>query len=94
VGKLPESYPVELNRIYTTHRFVEAKILFKHHGHRDDNENEISNWLYKPDEPLVHISQQAMPVHINLWLFQGQPSVDGNEVEVVIHSFSFASLGK
>ncbi|MBL0345593.1 glycoside hydrolase family 16 protein [Candidatus Villigracilis affinis] len=97
VEQTSESFPVTLNGTYTTHRFVweSQKILFQAlHGHRDDNENEIANWLYKPDEPLVHISQQAMPVHINLWLFQGQPPVDGNEVEVIIHSFTFASLGK
>jgi len=30
-------------------------------------------------------------VHMNLWLFGGHAPVDGQEVEVVIHSFSFVS---
>ena len=97
IEQISNSFPVALNGTYTTQRFVweSRKIFFQAlHGHRDDNENEIVNWLYKPDDPLAHISQQAMPVHINLWLFQGQPPVDGHEVEIVIHSFTFASLGK
>ncbi len=92
-----QSYPVELNGTYTTQRFTweSQQILFQAlHGHRDDNENEIAKWLYQPDEPFRHISQQAMPIHINLWLFQGQPPVNGNEVEVIIHSFTFISLEK
>ncbi|HEX7578114.1 MAG TPA: hypothetical protein VF430_08770, partial [Verrucomicrobiae bacterium] len=32
-------------------------------------------------------------VHLNLWLFQGNPPTDNNEVEVVIKSFSFVPLG-
>jgi hypothetical protein len=30
-----------------------------------------------------------MPVHINLWLFQGRPPKDGQEVEVIIRGFKY-----
>ena len=32
-------------------------------------------------------------VHLNLWLFQGNPPTDSNEVEVIIKSFNFVPLG-
>jgi hypothetical protein len=32
-------------------------------------------------------------VHLNLWLFQGNPPTDSNEVEVIIQSFNFVPLG-
>jgi hypothetical protein len=28
-----------------------------------------------------------MPLHINFWLFDGNPPADQNTVEIVIHSF-------
>ncbi len=89
------SFPVELNGTYTTQRFIweSQQIFFQSlHGHTDDNENEFTNWLYQPDQPSAHISQQPMPVHINLWLFQGQSPTDKNEVEIIIHNFSFTPM--
>ncbi len=53
---------VELNGTYTTHRFVweSEQVLFQSlHGHEDNDENEIASWLYKPDEPLKHISSTS-----------------------------------
>src|ERR1022692_4777122 len=32
-------------------------------------------------------------VHLNLWLINGNPPTDGNEVEVIIQSFNFVPLG-
>ena len=32
-------------------------------------------------------------VHLNLWLFNGNPPTDNNEVEVIIQSFNFVPLG-
>jgi hypothetical protein len=39
--------------------------------------------------PASSISQLAMPVHINFWLFDGKPPADQNPVEILIHSFQF-----
>jgi hypothetical protein len=30
-----------------------------------------------------------MPVHINFWLFKGEPVASGENVEVVIRSFKY-----
>jgi hypothetical protein len=39
--------------------------------------------------PAVSISQLVMPVHINFWLFNGDPPQDQQPVELVIKSFQF-----
>jgi hypothetical protein len=40
-------------------------------------------------QPPASISSLEMPVHINLWLFDGNPPEDNKPVEIVIRSFSF-----
>ncbi|MES1209113.1 MAG: glycoside hydrolase family 16 protein [Pseudomonadota bacterium] len=55
------------------------------------NSNTIQSWTYRPADPGTTISQAAMPVHMNLWLYEGAPPTDGRGVEVVIHSFNFAA---
>lgn len=76
----------------TTHRFTwsRGQILFQSlKGHRNDDGEEFSRWRYQPQEPARSISQAAMPVHINLWLFRGRPPKDKQEVEVIIRDFKF-----
>jgi hypothetical protein len=41
---------------------------------------------------LHDISSAPMPLHLNLWLFQGRAPTDEKEVEVVIESFRFRPL--
>ena len=47
----------------------------------------------------VFVDASAVPqsgdegVHLNLWLVQGNPPTDSNEVEVIIKSFDFVPLG-
>lgn len=97
VEQTSQSYPVELSGDYTTQRFTwqSQQIFFQAlHGQRDDDQYEISNWVYKPDDALQRIPQQAMPIHINFWLFQGQSPMDGNETEIVIHDFTYTALDK
>jgi hypothetical protein len=40
-------------------------------------------------KPISSISSLAMPVHINFWLFNGDPPDDKKAVEVIIRSFQF-----
>ena len=42
-----------------------------------------------PKEPSRYVSQQPMPLHINLWLFKGLAPKNGLEVEVIINDFKF-----
>ena len=76
---------------YTTHRFARTadKVSLQSlHGHRNDNANEIADWVYAPLDKRL-IPQAPLPVHINLWLFQGKAPSDGKEVLITIKKFTF-----
>jgi hypothetical protein len=90
--QVTKSFPFSLTEDQTTHRFTwsHGQIAFQSlKGYRDDDREELSRWVYSPQEPARSVSQQPMPVHINLWLFKGRPPKDGREVEVVIRDFWF-----
>ena len=87
-----KSFPFRLTTDRSTHRFDwnRTRILFNSfQGHRDDDAEEFCRWSYAPDDAARWISQHPMPVHLNLWLFQGLPPKDGKEVEVVVNAFKF-----
>ncbi|HOW65600.1 MAG TPA: glycoside hydrolase family 16 protein [Candidatus Paceibacterota bacterium] len=76
----------------TTHRFIwnRTQVLFQSLvGFREDDQEIFSQWVYRPKETDRYISDRPMPVHINLWLFQGRPPKNGLEVEVVLRDFKF-----
>jgi hypothetical protein len=90
--QVSRSFPITLTGDETTHRFIWSRDELKFRssqGHRGDDREEISTWVYSPKEASQHISQQPMPVHINLWLFKGLAPKNGQEVEVIIHDFRF-----
>lgn len=87
-----QTFPIKLSGDYSTHRFQwrSNRIDFLSlHGHRDDNKLEFARWSLQPKDPREAVGQQPMPVHINLWCFQGKPPQNGKEVELVIKSFKF-----
>jgi hypothetical protein len=50
--------------------------------------NTAQAWAFVPGDPSTTISQSPMPIHMNLWLYNGNPPTNGQGVEVVIHDFS------
>ena len=50
--------------------------------------NVINSWNYTPTNPNRNIPQKAMPLHMNLWLYQGHAPANGQPVEVIIHDFT------
>jgi hypothetical protein len=87
-----KSFELNQDGELATHRFVwkPDRILFQTlRGHRDDDREEWSRWLFKPEDRDKRLSQKPMPVHLNLWLFTGLPPKNGKEVEVVIPEFTF-----
>lgn len=81
-----------LNGTFTTQRFTWRNnlILFQSlNGHRNDDRSEIARWRFAPKRPGRAVPQKPLPVHLNLWLFEGQPPTDGREVEIVVRSFSY-----
>jgi hypothetical protein len=51
----------------------------------------IREWDDRPDD-RHSVPQSPMPLHFNLWLFQGKPPKNGLPVEIVVRSFDFAAL--
>ncbi|HNQ25081.1 MAG TPA: glycoside hydrolase family 16 protein [Phycisphaerae bacterium] len=91
-----KAFPVALTGDEATHGFHwgHRQIVFQSaNGHREDQREAISTWTYRPSEPARFISRQPMPVHLNLWLFQGRPPKDGQEVEVIIRGFKHTPDG-
>lgn len=87
-----KTYSFSLNGTFTTQRFTwrRGSILFRSlNGHRNDNQFPIAKWSYAPAKAAKHIPQKPLPVHLNLWLFEGHPPTDGQEVEIVIRSFTY-----
>ena len=85
--------PLALTGDATTHRFdwtsqgVKYKSL---HDWQDTGDAGLfAKWNDRPSRPKKQIPQTPIPVHMNLWLFDGREPTDGQPVEVVIRSFTF-----
>ena len=88
----PYSFDFKLDGDYTTQRFDWSPQSVKFQmlgGHRDDDANAIAEWNYAPAEPEKYVPQQALPLHLNFWLFRGKAPQNGQEAEIVIRKFSF-----
>jgi hypothetical protein len=80
-----------LTGTYTTHRFTRtaSSVVFKSLGgfYNDD-----TNLFASQTTPsTASISTLAMPVHMNLWLYDGNAPSDGKEVEIIIHNFKYTA---
>jgi hypothetical protein len=76
--------------IYTTQRFLWTKdsvVFTSREGIEPGKQSLIATNTCK--SPPNSISQRLMPVHINFWLFEGQPPVDGKTKEIIIQHFIF-----
>ncbi|MCB1126310.1 MAG: glycoside hydrolase family 16 protein [Verrucomicrobiae bacterium] len=95
--QVSHGFPLELPGDDSTHRFVwtcEGITFQSLAGLPGDGSRNapVAVWNYRPSEPQRFISQEPMPVHLNLWLFQGRPPKDGQEVELVIRDFRFTPV--
>ena len=52
----------------------------------------IKAWTFAPASPATQVPQQALPLGMNLWCFQGVPS-NGQNVEIIVRDFTFVPLG-
>lgn len=89
------TFPITLDGELSTQRFTwspTSVFLQSLLGHRDDDAQQVASWRYQPQDPATRISQQPMPVHMNLWCFEGRPPTDGKPVEVVVRAFRFTAI--
>jgi MYXO-CTERM domain-containing protein len=52
----------------------------------------IDAWTFAPANPTTRITQEAMPLGMNLWCYDNPPS-DGQNVEIIVRDFQFVPLG-
>ena len=89
-----EYWTVGLGGTFTTQRIawqsqsIEFTTIGGHYN-IDTTTNVIKNWQYAPCDYTNNIPQNDLTLHMNLWLFQGQPPTDSQEVEVVIRGFQY-----
>jgi hypothetical protein len=77
---------------YTTHRFTRnsSSVVFKSlNGFYNDDTNLFASATCS--SPTWSISTLGMPVHMNLWLFDGLAPSDSKEVEIIIHNFKYTA---
>jgi len=55
----------------------------------DDADGMFHSWTYAPSNPKTRIPQNAEHLHIRLWMYDGVPPTDGQQIEVVIKNFEF-----
>lgn len=78
---------------YITNRFkrTASSVIFKTlNGFYDDDTNLA--YTTTCSSPPNSISTLSMPVHMNLWLFQGNAPASTNTVEIIVHEFKFTPL--
>jgi hypothetical protein len=89
-------FDFHLKGVFTTSRYDWTQtgvdyLLLGGHQVPTSSTNLMNSWAYKPEGPSHSVPQHAMPLHFNLWLFQGKPPTDGHEVEIVVHRFDFVA---
>jgi hypothetical protein len=95
-----ETFRFTLTDALTTHRFhwKSESLLFESLRGRGEKRNDLFHrWRFEPEDFAQRISQQPMPILLNLWLFRGSAPTDGKEVEIVVRRFRFtpsAEAGK
>lgn len=95
VAPAERSYPIALRGAgQSTHSFswTPESIFFQSFRGASRAGPLLASWLYQPRQPQVHIPQSLLPVHINLWLFQGNAPTDGQEVDLIVRSFRFTPM--
>lgn len=71
----------------STHGYVWSSkyVLFKSgFGELPSYPRQITSWRFKPTNYLKLIPQQALPLHLNLWLLGGKAPTNQKEVELII----------
>jgi Glycosyl hydrolases family 16 len=95
VSRGAKTFSFTLNGDWSTHRFTwspQSVFFQSQHGHYDNNSYQFASWLYQPRNPTTYISRKPMPVHINLWCYDGRAPSNGQQVEVVVRAFKFTPM--
>ncbi len=90
-----QAFPLTYTGHQSTHRFIWSTNEIQFHSFavlRAGKAKTLASWRFSPTNS-GRIAQKPMPVHLNLWCFQGRPPQDGQPVEFVVRSFQFIPEG-
>jgi hypothetical protein len=90
-----KTYEFKLSGVQSTHQFIWTSrgVAFQSApGSASDRMTPYASWNDQPAAPTQYIPQLPVPLNINLWLFQGKPPANGQEVEIVITRFTYTPL--
>ncbi|MBS3791561.1 hypothetical protein KGY77_02780 [Candidatus Bipolaricaulota bacterium] len=89
-------FPVEqlegTKKIFS-YTWTRNKLIFRCEDCKNESCSEsvlLEEWEYSGES----VPRGDLRTHINLWLLEGKPPTDGEEVEVTIENFTFHTLGK
>ena len=88
-ASVSSTYELALTGTYTTHTFkrTSSSVAFKgYYGFTNAASNAFFPWTTPAGFP---VSTLSLPVHMNLWLFNGSAPSNAQEVELIVHSFTF-----
>lgn len=88
-GNVSQTYELALNGTYTTYKFVRTPTSVSYtgyHGHTTAASNAFFPWTTPAG---FNVSTLSLPIHMNLWLFNGNAPSNQTEVEIIVHSFRF-----
>jgi hypothetical protein len=83
-----ERFLMSLSGTDTTHYIdwgasaIQFKSIHGHYQEPPDAAHLIHEWLYVGDD--LPAEEECLRIHINLWLYQGNPPSDGQEVEIIV----------
>ena len=86
------SYDATLTGSASTHRFAWSSQQVQYeslNGLSDDETGLFQSWTFSPPDDLLRVPQHAIPVHMNLWLLQGNAPTDKQDVDITIAEFRF-----
>ncbi len=90
-GNVSQTYELALNGTYSSYKFTRnsTSVSYKaYHGHNLDEANSFFPWTTPAG---YNVGTLSLPVHMNLWLFNGNAPSNQQEVEIIIHSFTFTA---
>ncbi|KAJ6638638.1 hypothetical protein Bhyg_11375 [Pseudolycoriella hygida] len=92
VKQVSSGMRMRLQGTYTTHQFVWTRENVKLQSQNGFPNSPQQNVFFKYQTPASfarNVPVLSVPLHMNLWLFQGKPPADGKEVEIIIHDFKY-----
>jgi hypothetical protein len=86
------SYDTTLTSDTSTHRFswLPSQVHYESlYGFSDDETGLYQTWTFAPADHALRVPQNPIPVHMNLWLLQGNAPTDKQDVDITIAEFKF-----